>query len=353
MHRVSRGLLLTLAAALVAAPAALAAPPDHATANGWRAKQQPAADAYVDPPLTEREGFPTFAESLRCDPANDYSDPDVEPVLLVHGTTTTGDEQYRWNYTARLASEGIPSCTITYPERGSVDMTISAEYVAYAVQQLAALSPNGKVDLVGHSQGAAMPRWAIKYWPNTVRAALDDVVLHAGPNHGTDAAHVADPLPFGDSGSRSPVLWQFRRDSNFNHHVNLGDETPGDVSYASIFTETDELVQPAANDPSATAWLDGALNVDVTALCPGRPVDHLTIGTTDLVVMDLTLGLLADELGTDALLAEAQAGCYTKGQYGSFGGRSQGGWGGYSMPEMVDEEPPIPAYALQYDERFG
>ncbi|MGB1581107.1 MAG: lipase, partial [Nevskiales bacterium] len=46
--------------------------------------------------------------------------------------------------------------------------------------------------MIGHSQGALMPRWALKWWPSA-RDLVQDFVLQAGPNHGTDVAG-ANPL---------------------------------------------------------------------------------------------------------------------------------------------------------------
>jgi hypothetical protein len=57
--------------------------------------------------------------------------------------------------------------------------------------------------------------------------------------------------------------------SHFLTALNRGDETPGDVDYTSVFSQNDELVQP----PSS-ARLDGAVNVLVQDLCPGRSVHH-------------------------------------------------------------------------------
>src|SRR5689334_158844 len=110
------------------------------------------------------------------------------------------------------------------------DQQISAEYVAYAVMRMHQLSGR-KVDMAGHSQGASMPRWAIKYWPS-VRAALDDFVLIAGPNHGTTVA--GSPNDLTDAvGGMPPAFYQFSPGSNFVRHSNLGDETPGTIDYTT------------------------------------------------------------------------------------------------------------------------
>lgn len=282
---------------LIGIPAAHAVPdrlPGHAPAPGLRS-----AAAAADPPFSI-DPEQVRQEAVDC-VAVDGAAPDVDAVVLVHGTTTRGHEQYAWNYELGLAEEGIPYCVVTYPERGFGDMQVSAEYVVVAVHEAAAISPSGRVDLVGHSQGATMPRWAVKYWPS-VQAVVDDFVLHAGPNHGTWAADdvVAPALvgtPLQPLGARPPVLWQFRTDSAFNRYLNHGDETPGEIDYTSIYAHTDELVQPSGWNGPATAALEvddpaRVVNVNVQDVCPGRVVDHLSLGTTDRFVMELTIATL-------------------------------------------------------------
>ncbi len=346
MHRRALILLALVLAGLLGTGAAEAEQPS----------QQPA-----DPPYSVPE--PMLADAVDCwAPDGGVTG---EPVVLVHGTFTEGHEEYAWNYELRLRDEGLAYCVVTYPDRGMADQQISAEYVAYAVQTAAALSPTGKVDLVGHSQGASMPRWAIKYWPS-VRAALDDVVLHAGPHHGTRVAN-ADALGVNPAlllGGMPAGFWQFDPDSNFVRLLNEGDETPGDIDYTSIYAETDELVQPSGLEPGVTPTAvlsdrpgdpSQVVNIDIQApdVCPGRLVDHLSLGTTDRFVMELTIATLVND-GPAHLTPELLANCslpdqyLTPAQFGAFGRTGDG-------PSLADlaamqenqttEEPPTRPYA--------
>ncbi len=224
-----------------------------------------------------------------------YTHPDKPPVLLVHGTGTYGQEQYNWNYKPLLIARGFDVCTVTYPDRGLGDQQISAEYVVNALRKIRAESGR-KVAMIGHSQGAGMPRWALKWWPSA-REAVDDFVLQAGPNHGTT---VASP---GGSNGQNPLgqpagTWQFAPGSNFIATVNAGDETPGDISYTALYTQFDQLVQPVT--PVPTAALDfGLNNPNVTNIllqdvCPLLLVDHLSIGTTDRASFDLALDAISN-----------------------------------------------------------
>lgn len=323
------------------------------------------SDGPTDPPLTV-DAEQVAAEAVDCTSPPGGAAADVDAVLLVHGTGTDGHEHFAWNYELRLAEEEIPYCVVTYPDRGQGDMQLSAEYVVVAVTETAAISPTGRVDMVGHSQGATMPRWAIKYWPS-VRDVLDDFVMLAGPNHGTMVAD--DPLAgndlLGPLGGRPAVYHQFRTDSRFNHHLNLGDETPGEIDYTSIYAYTDALVQPSGPNGPATAALEvddatRVVNVNVQDVCPGRVVDHLSIGTTDRFVMDLTIATLraagpADLSGVDAAACALPDQYVTPDTLAGFG-RGGDGFGSAELSYALDpdnystEEPPIRDYALAQDD---
>jgi len=359
---------IVAAAALVAltvpAVQAVAAPPEHAPANGLRSRA--AASEAADPPFSI-DPVRVAEESVDCVTFDD-APADADAVVLVHGTSTRGHEQYAWNYELRLAEERLPHCVVTYPERGFGDMQVSAEYVVVAVHEAEAISPSGRVDLVGHSQGAVMPRWAVKYWPS-VQSVVDDFVLHAGPNHGTTVADepVAPLLvttPLAPFGARPPVLWQFRTDSAFNRYVNHGDETPGEIDYTSIYARTDELVQPSGANGPATAALevdrpDKVVNVDLQAVCPGRLVEHLTLGTSDRFVMELTVAALRAPGPADLSAVDTSL-CSLPDQYGSpdqlaavlgAGDRSsfEDGSAWLDPSQYVTAEPPIRDYAVARD----
>lgn len=235
--------------------------------------------------------------SLHC---TDFNHPDKPPVLLVHGTFTRGQEQWDWTYVPLLTKRGYDVCTVTYPDRGLGDQQVSAEYVVNALRTIHN-ETGRKVAMIGHSQGATMPRWAIKFWPSA-RNAVADFVLLAGPNHGTT---VADPggllSSAGAAGLPLPLIpagfFQFSPDSKFVKVLNHGDETPGDIDYTSIYGKFDELVEPSA--PVPTAALDWqqhnphVSNILLQNVCPGYVVEHVTIGTTDALAFKLTLDAIS------------------------------------------------------------
>lgn len=277
--------LLLCAALLTSAGCTGSTDVENATLNyGTGAKSD-----FANEPALETEQAKLDA-GLVCTP---FTHPDKAPVLLVHGTFTSGYEQYDWTYLPLLTERGFDVCAVTYPDRGLGDQQISAEYVVNALRRIYARTGR-KVAMIGHSQGASMPRWALRWWPSA-RNAVEDFVLQAGPNHGTTNAPA---LPVASLTGIPPAFYQFKPDSNFTKAVNNGDETPGDISYTSLYTQFDELVQPAS--PVPTAGLDfGKNNPKVTNLliqdlCPGRFVDHVTIGLTDRVSFELALDAISN-----------------------------------------------------------
>ena len=310
----------------------------------WTGAPPAAAQSPADPPYSV--DVATLDAALDCDPLADDANAGAEPVLLVHGTGTRGHEQYDWNYGILLRETGHDVCILTYPNRGFDDMQVSAEYVARAVQRMHAESGRA-VDMVGHSQGALMPRWAVKWWPS-VQAAVDDFVLLAGPNHGTTV--VDSPLFL----QRSGAVHQMRPSSAFVAALNAGDETPGTVDHTSIYTRFDELVQP-----TETAALDPAgggghlVNILLQDLCPGRLVDHLSIGTTDVLTQRLVLDALdgdgpadPERAGIDPVLCNLPDQYVVPETFPNIVALFEPG-GLETFPEYhpVAEEPPLKPYA--------
>ena len=190
------------------------------------------------------------------------------PVLLVHGTFTNADESWSWGYARALPALGYDTCTVVLPDRSMGDIQVASEYVVAAVRALSAATGT-KVDVVTHSQGGLEGRWAVKWWPS-VRDRVDDLVMLAAPNHGTSVANAETAI-----GVSCPACWQMRIGSAFLGALNAGDETPGDVSYTSIYTLYDAVVPQLP--PPPTSALAGARNILLQDVCPGRPVDHVNL----------------------------------------------------------------------------
>jgi triacylglycerol esterase/lipase EstA (alpha/beta hydrolase family) len=253
--------------------------------------------------------------------------PKVHPVLLVHGTGVNRELNWDWNYWRVLPQQGFPTCWVQLPDSSLVDIQRSAEYVARAVEVIHKAT-GSKVDVLGHSQGGLSPRWAIKWFPSGKH--VDDYIALATPNHGTA---VAEP-----SQNCFESCWQMKQSSRFIRALNEGDETPGKTSYTSIYTATDELVQPVG-----TQELEGASNILIQDICPGRAVDHLGI-VGDAVAYTLVLDALTSKGGADPKKLPADICTSTTIPGMSFPPPQSfpPEWGG---GHFTDKEPPLRPYA--------
>jgi hypothetical protein len=190
-----------------------------------------------------------------------------------------------------------------------------------------------KIDIIGHSQGGLQPRWAIK-WFSGARYVADYIGI-ASPNHGTTIATATSAL-----GGCIPACWQMRQDSEFLAALNRDEETPGHIAYTSIYTAVDELVQPPG-----TQDLEGASNILLQDLCPGRPSDHVLI-VGDYITWLLVRDALVNRGNADPDVVNTED-CARPHMPGSedppndFGGLQDFTRDG----EITQEEPPLKPYA--------
>lgn len=261
MIRTTRSALLALTAAgaclLGVAGVAVAAPDDAGTG----------------PELTA----PGREESLTC--AGDLADDSAgAPVLLVPGTLLEPDVNYDWNYARAFAGEGRPYCTVTLPAHSTGDIQVAAEHVVHAIRTMHD-EAGSRISVVGYSQGGMVPRWALKYWPDT-RSMVEDMIGIDPSNHGTlDAYPVCGP-------GCVPAIVQQQTGSAFLAALNDGPETFAGIDYTVVYTVTDEVVVPNL-PPAASSELRGGegelANIPVQEICPVHVAEHVTMGTTDPV----------------------------------------------------------------------
>ena len=218
-----------------------------------------------------------------------------EPVLLVHGTGVNRRLNFEWNLWPALQAAGFDVCWVELPDASMADIQVAAEYVARAFEVIYQRTGE-KVDVIGHSQGGLQPRWAIK-WFSSGRY-VDDYIGLASPNHGTIVAD-GSTMCF-------EACLQMKTTSMFIDALNRGDETPGKISYTNIYTTFDELVQP-----TGTQALEGGANILIQDVCPGRPVDHVSI-VADAVTYELIIGALVGRGTADP--AKLPADICTRGQ---------------------------------------
>jgi hypothetical protein len=254
--------------ALVWLAAVLAVPPAPATASG--------------PELTVPKASLQAAFNCPIDPAGATQ----TPIMFVTGTGATGDQAYEIGQ-AGFEQYGHPVCYMNFPDYTTADIQVSVEYLVYGLRREFKMAGR-KIAAVGISQGGLLPRFALTYWPD-LRRKVSDVVAAAGTQHGTTVSRGCSkksPCP--------PASWQQSRHSNLLDAINSQpDETPGDASYTTVRSSTDETVKPQEGRHPTSA-LDGASNILIQDVCPGRTTTH--IGTA---VDSVTWEALVDAVSHD------------------------------------------------------
>jgi hypothetical protein len=211
------------------------------------------------------------------------------PILLVPATGVNPDTNYSWNYERAFNALGIPWCTVELPDNSLADIQVAGEYVAHAIRKLHALSGR-QIAIMGHSQGGMVPRWALRFWPDT-RPMVDDVIGFAASNHGS----AVDPDPTCIGGC-SPAFLQQHAGSQFLTALNSAQETFPGISYTEVYTHFDEVVTPNQDDNGSSSLHGGGgliTNVATQDICPTDIYEHLSIGTVDPVAYALAIDALS------------------------------------------------------------
>jgi hypothetical protein len=214
----------------------------------------------ADPKLTVPRA--KLAAALKCTEGVDGAA--RTPLMLVTGTGVSGDEAYGIAKPA-LDLYGAPACWVNFPNFTTADIQVSVQYLAYGLREMHRRAGR-KLAVYGISQGGLLPRVALTYWPS-LRAKVADVVAVAGTQHGTTASRFS-------CGLCVPAYWQQARGSRFLKALNaLPDETPGPTSWTTVRSASDESVRPTTGRRPTSA-LEGATNILIQDVCPGREVSH-------------------------------------------------------------------------------
>lgn len=199
---------------------------------------------------------------------------DTIPVLLVPGTAAAAGTTFYYSF-AHLA-KAVPNADVTWlniPQLAFEDAQVNAEFVAYAVNYLSAVSGNRPLAIISWSQGGLLVQWALKYWPS-IREHVSDFIPLSSDFHGTLLGNAFCPL-------LSPLLCdpsisQQAFDSNFAKALAKNDGDSAYVPTTSVYSLTDRFAQPKTGSDNATAMLQDARGVGVTnailqEVCPGQP----------------------------------------------------------------------------------
>jgi pimeloyl-ACP methyl ester carboxylesterase len=225
-----------------------------------------------------------LAKALRCE--GHLAKAGRETVLLIPGTTLNPHVEYSWNWKPALRKLHWPFCSVRLPGNAMGDIQTAAEYVVNAIRVIHRRSGR-RVEILGHSQGGMIGRWALRFWPGT-RPKVDDLVGLAPSNHGTEDTIPACAGPDGCA----PAFWQQDARAKFIAALNSVRETFHGVSYTSVYTHDDEVVTPNVDDTGSSSLHGGGgkiTNVALQDVCPSDTSEHLNIGTADPVAYALAI----------------------------------------------------------------
>jgi triacylglycerol esterase/lipase EstA (alpha/beta hydrolase family) len=168
------------------------------------------------------------------------------PVVLIHGWSLNRASMLALSL--RLQRDGRSVEAINYPSLGEEAETKSRA-IADEIRRVASASPDGLVDVIGHSLGGVLVRAAAR--DPSVRILLGNVVTLGSPHHGTMLALL---------GKRHGLI-QIRPGSHFLTRLAEEDHLADAVNLATIASPFDAIVFP-----TDTAHWKGALNITVDGL---------------------------------------------------------------------------------------
>ncbi|HXV93216.1 MAG TPA: lipase [Pseudonocardia sp.] len=214
------------------------------------------------------------------------------PVLLVPGYG--GNRGSLQELAQRIEATGRDAEVLTLVGDGTGDLSAQVRVLdAAADAALAAGAPS--VDVVGYSAGGVVTGLWVARDDGAQKARR--VVTLGAPLGGTTLAAVASavapdacPVACRQLTPGSPEIAELARER-------VGSALP----WLSVWTADDETVTPPD-----TARLDGAVNVEVQALCPGARVAHSALPTDPAVT-----GLVLRALSTEPVEAAARGECAT------------------------------------------
>ncbi|MEJ7744528.1 MAG: alpha/beta fold hydrolase [Nocardioidaceae bacterium] len=184
------------------------------------------------------------------------------PVLLVPGYG--GSTESLLALAGALREEGRDVTVVATPGSGTGDLVEQAETLSGAVDAALERTGDNSVDVIGYSAGGVVARLWVRDFEGGSRARR--VVTLGSPHHGANLAGLARDI----TPSQCPMACQqLAPQSDLLRTLNAGDETPPGPVYVTIWTATDEVVEP----PDSAA-LEGGLNIIVQSLCPGADVSH-------------------------------------------------------------------------------
>ena len=180
-----------------------------------------------------------------------------------------------------LRDEGRTAVAFRPSAGGTGDLRVQARRLAALADRTIERTGIDSVDVVGYSAGGVIARLFVR--DEGGDSVVRRVLTLGSPHHGTDVATLAAQV----GGGCPQACEQMATGSELLRRLNAGDETPAGPRWITVRTEVDRTVTP-----SASAALDGALNIDVQQVCPGSTTTHggLPSDPVVLATLDSALG---------------------------------------------------------------
>ncbi|KAH7412901.1 putative lipase B [Cadophora sp. MPI-SDFR-AT-0126] len=218
------------------------------------------------------------------------------PVLLVPGTGSYGGEAFSHNFAKLLLASSFGDPVWLNVKGRMCDASVSnAEHFAYAINYLSAVCNNKKIAVVAWSQGNLGVQWSLKYFPSTRDAVANFICLSADFRGTVNAWGMA---PFRGIPC-TPSVWHQTRSSNFIMTLLSNDGDSAYVPTTSIYSRTDEIVQPQFGKWASALMHDvrgvGVTNCEVQVAAALKPAGTVYTHET------LMINPLAWELASDAI----------------------------------------------------
>jgi hypothetical protein len=227
------------------------------------------------------------------------------PLLMLPGTGSYGGSTFANNLRKLLTGTSYADPVwLNVPGGLLGDAQLTAEYIAYAINYISAVSNNNKnLAVTSWSQGGLDAQWVFQYWPST-RAVVKDFLPVSPDFKGTVFANALCLSP--DSAVNvlcDPSVIQQEATSKFVSQLRSSGGgsayVPTTTFYSGFF---DEIVEPQQGT-GASAFINDARNVgvsnnEVQKVCAGQPGGSF-YGHAGVLFHPLTYALIVDALTHD------------------------------------------------------
>ncbi|KAJ5757904.1 uncharacterized protein N7511_006598 [Penicillium nucicola] len=227
-----------------------------------------------------------------------YDTANKTPILLVPGTGSPAGSTYQFSFTKLFSQHAhTDPVWVNIPGNSLDDIQSNAEYVAYAINYISAVSKRA-IGVVSWSQGGIDVQWALKYWPST-RASVTDFMAISADFHGT----VMDVLCAVPSLFCTPAIAQQGYRARLVGALRGEGGDSAYVSTTSVYSGFDAVVQPQSGGEWASGFLGdergvGVENVLVQDVCRGMEGGGY-YSHSSVLVHPLAFALFVDALEHD------------------------------------------------------